>query len=280
MKIGVRAHDYGRRGVEECAILMHKEGYEAVQLAIPKTFTGIMKYEDITEGLLNNIREAFCTQQVEIAVLGCYMDLSHPDKETRQAAVSTFCRCLRYSKIIGAKMTGSETAYGHLSKMEKHRRFPYMLDSLKRLAEEAERLDVWMGIEPVAWHPLEDTETAAETLHILGSSHVKIILDPANILERPKEINQSAYWKRCLDLLGNSIEAVHLKDFKVDSAGNYIPTLLGEGVMEYDALEKWLADRPEMPVLREEMNPAAAGRELKYMREMKERKRRRYGNFP
>ena len=49
MKIGVRAHDYGKREIEKMAQLLHEEGYEAAQLALPKVFAGIGAY--MAEGL-------------------------------------------------------------------------------------------------------------------------------------------------------------------------------------------------------------------------------------
>lgn len=268
MKLGVRAHDYGRHSVKEYAALLKQEGYQAVQLAIPKAFTGIETYEDVTDALLHEIREEFSKAQIEIAVLGCYQDLGNPNEDIRNKAVATFKECLRQSKILGARMTGSETSYAHLSKFEKHAWFPHMMDSLKRLTEEAERLDVWMGIEPVAWHPLEDMDTAAEVLDALGSSHVKIILDPANILEKPDEISQRAYWKRCFETLGEHVQAIHLKDFIVNEKGCYEAKLLGEGIMDYSVLKEWLKTHPDMPVLREEMNPLTAKQDLSFMKSL------------
>lgn len=269
MKIGVRAHDYGRHGVAEYAALLKKEGYEAIQLAIPKAFTGIESYEDITEELCGEIREEFAKQEIEIAVLGCYMDLGNPDADIRAKAVQTFKNCLRFNQIIGARVVGSETAYPHLSKWEKHQWFPTMMNSLKELRDTAEKYDVRMAIEPVGWHPLEDVETALDILRELDSDHVKIIFDPANVLERPAEVVQKAYWKRCFETLGDYIETIHLKDFTVDENGVYVPKLLGEGDMDYSVLMEWLKTRPDMPVLREEMNPATAAQDLKFMREMK-----------
>jgi sugar phosphate isomerase/epimerase len=252
--------------VAEYAALLRREGYEAVQLAIPKAFTGVERYEDITEALCENIREEFEKQKIEIAVMGCYMDLGNPDAAVRTQAVETFKFCLRMNRILGARVVGSETAYPHLTKMEKHQWFAPMMESLKELRDEAERLDVWMAIEPVGWHPLEDVETAREVLDTLGSDHVKIIFDPANVLERPALISQSAYWDYCLKLLGADIEAIHLKDFTVDGSGAYIPKLLGEGDMDYRVLQSWLRTRPDMPVLREEMDPATAAHDLGFMR--------------
>ena len=94
MKIGVRAHDYGKRDIEELAALLHDEDYNAAQLALPKAFMGIDRYEDITMGHIEKIREAFARNMVEIPVFGCYMDLGNPDPQVREYAVKTLKRVL------------------------------------------------------------------------------------------------------------------------------------------------------------------------------------------
>ena len=48
MKIGVRAHDYGKMEIERLAAVLHDEGYQAAQLALPKAFSGIDTYDDLT----------------------------------------------------------------------------------------------------------------------------------------------------------------------------------------------------------------------------------------
>lgn len=269
MKIGVRAHDYGRHGIEECAQLLAEEGYEAAQLALPKVFKEVSSYADITPDIAERVRDAFERNHVEIAVQGCYQDLANPNREERAAAVETLKGCLAYGKMMGARMTGTETSWANLPRLERVRRFPFLMDSLKRLAEEAYRLDVWLGIEPVAWHPLEDAELAAEVLEELDCGQVKIILDLANILPVPGIIRQEDYWKRCFDMLGGRIEAVHIKDFTLDEGGHYVPALLGEGVVEYGELVRFLKTRPDMPVLREEMDPGTARKDMEFLRRMK-----------
>lgn len=115
MKIGVRAHDYGKMEIEQLAETLHDVGYEAAQLALPKAFTGIESYADITPGHLERIRAAFEKHSIEIPVFGCYMDLGNPDEDVRRYAVDTMKRCLAYSKEVGAKVLGTETAYPHLT---------------------------------------------------------------------------------------------------------------------------------------------------------------------
>ncbi len=56
---------------------------------------------------------------MEISVLSCYQDLSAPDADARRAAVDAVKRTLGYAKVLGAKMVGSETAWGPCTDEEK-----------------------------------------------------------------------------------------------------------------------------------------------------------------
>lgn len=269
MKIGVRGHDYGRHGVAEYAALLHDEGYDTVQLAVPKAITGVNGFDEITPALLAEINEEFAKQKVEIGIFSCYMDLSNPDSEVRRKAVETFCRGLSCAKEAGAKMAGTETSYEHLGPLEKQRRFPYMMDSLKRITEEAERLSVQIGLEPVAFHPLEDMETAVEVLDEIGSKRLQLIFDPANLLQRPEEVRQEAYWKRCLALGGERIAALHIKDFRMTSEGERRGCALGDGLMELVPFHEWVKGKQELAVIRDELDLAFARADIAYLQRMK-----------
>lgn len=270
MKIGVRAHDYGRMEIEKLAELLHAEGYGAAQLALPKAFAGIQRYEDITPAHLERIRRSFEENNIEIPVFGCYMDLGNPDPVIRHEAVRTLKKCLSYSKEVGAKVVGTETAYPHLNQSEKAQWRPYMLDSIKRVTEEAVRLDVKLAIEPVYWHPLENLETVLDVMDKVGApKHLRMIFDASNLLEFPDTTDQKDYWGKWLKYAGKYIEAMHIKDFYFDKNGGYCPTLLGEGVIQYETISQWLhANRPDMYLLREEMNPETAQADIKFMRQL------------
>ena len=68
MKIGVRAHDYGKHSIEGLASLLREEGYDGAQLALPKVFEEIDSYEDIRLSHIERIRRAFEKNRVEIPV--------------------------------------------------------------------------------------------------------------------------------------------------------------------------------------------------------------------
>lgn len=199
------------------------------------------------------------------------MDLGNPDDDVRKNAVDTFKKCLAFNKTLGASIVGSETAYPHLNDEEKKVWHPYMMDSIARLVEEAECLGVDMAIEPVYWHPLKDLETTAMVFDKMNSSRLKMIFDPANVLEYP-EIDQDAYWKQWLSELGDKIEAIHMKDFVLGENREYCPVCLGEGVIQYGEIIRWLKiNKPDIVIVREELDPKTAQKDIRYMHELWEK---------
>ncbi|MCR5235055.1 MAG: sugar phosphate isomerase/epimerase [Lachnospiraceae bacterium] len=141
-----------------------------------------------------------------------------------------------------------------------------MMDSLFEITKAADTFNVDYAIEPVAWHPLSDAEITKEVIEKLNSDHVRVIFDFANVLPRPDETVQENYWRRCFDLLGDRIEAIHLKDFIINEDGMYTPRSLSEGCMDYSVLKEYLVGHPDMPVIREEIDPLNAAEDIRFMR--------------
>ena len=271
MLIAARTHDYGKQPIDRLAGLLKSEGIDAAQLVLPKGFTEINSYDEVTTEIIERIRSNFDQEGIKIHILGCYMDLGNPDDDVRKNAVDTFKKCLAFNKTLGASIVGSETAYPHLNDEEKKVWHPYMMDSIARLVEEAERLGVDMAIEPVYWHPLKDLETTAMVFDKMNSSRLKMSFDPANVLEYP-EIDQDAYWKQWLSELGDKIEAIHMKDFVLGENREYCPVCLGEGVIQYGEIIRWLKiNKPDIVIVREELDPKTAQKDIRYMHELWEK---------
>lgn len=270
MKIGVRAHDFGRREIGEMAGLLHDEEYEAAQLALPKAFMGIESYDDITPEKLEQIRTSFEKQNIDIAVFGCYMDLGNPDENVRRYAVDTLKKSMTWAKELGAHVVGTETAYPRLNWELRQQWKLFMMDSILRVMEEAVRVDMPLAIEPVWWHPLEDLETTMEVLEKVGdAAHLRMIFDASNLLKHPETTDQDACWTRWLDAVGDVIDVMHIKDFSLDRRKIYQPEALGAGVMDYTAISRWLEKQErEIYLLREEMNLLFAKEDIAFMRSL------------
>lgn len=270
MKIGVRAHDYGKRKIEEMAALLHDEGYGAAQLVLPKAFREIDRYEDVTPGILKRVQRAFEKNGVEIPVLGCYMDLGNPDPQVREYGVKTLEKCLIWGKELGAGVVGTETAYPHLTKEEKKVWKPFMLDSIQRAMDAACRVDMCLALEPVYWHPLTDLETVLEVIGMVGDDkHLRLIFDASNLLEFPGSTDQDKLWTEWLTEIGEYVDVLHIKDFSLDKKGRYQTEPLGKGVMRYESVSRWMEmQKREISLIREEMNLLFVKEDLAFMRNL------------
>ena len=145
-----------------------------------------------------------------------------------------------------------------------------MVDSIKRAAEEAVRLDVKLAIEPVYWHPLDRMEAVLVVMDQVGEpDHLRMIFDASNLLQFPDTTDQKTYWGEWLKYTGKYIEAMHIKDFYFDKNGGYCPVLLGKGVIQYEMISRWLHEnRPDLFLLREEMNPDFDAEDIEFMRKL------------
>lgn len=271
MKLGCRAHDYGTHTAAQLAEILHSHGYNACQLAIPKAISGVADYQSITPQTAAEIGEAFAAQGVEISVMGCYQDLSNPDAEVRKQAVANIAHCLSVQKLVGARVVGSESSYANLSEEEKAVRYPLFVDSALRIAEAAAKYDGVFAIEPVFWHPLDTIERTQNLLDaVADKQHFKMIFDAANVLKRKYQSAQTQLWQQWLGEFGEHIEAMHIKDFVLEG-DKYCPRVLGEGVMDYTFIRSWLCEnRPEMALLREEVQLQHDQQDLHFMRSLVE----------
>lgn len=270
MKLGVRAHDYGKMEIEALAARLHRAGYQAAQLAIPKAIAGIDDYTDIRPQHLASIRQAFSQNEIDIPVLGCYMDLGNPNPQVRQQAIDNLKLCLHFASELGAGMVGTETAYPRLTTQQKQEWKPYMMDSIYQVLQEAQRINVKFAVEPVYWHPLCTLDITLEVLQQMNDpKHLRLILDPSNLLESPEETDQDILWTKWLNAIGDYVDVLHIKDFTLGTNGEYQPTLLGQGVMRYHAVCRWLhtCDR-DLYLLREEINPLTAAKDLAFLQMM------------
>ncbi|MFI3236547.1 MAG: sugar phosphate isomerase/epimerase family protein [Lachnospiraceae bacterium] len=266
MKVGLRAHDYGKHTAKQLAKLIVADGFETVQLAIPKAIQGIEGFGDISQKHLEEIQESFQKNKVDIAVLGCYIEPSLGDSVLRKSQVDIYLQALKHGKFLGATMVGTETTHFAYPEGERAKYFEILVDSVKRMVDEAERLDIWVGIEPVKAHTLATPELTRELIERVDSDKLKIILDPVNMLGVNEMDQQEEVWKKCIRYFGDWVEVLHIKDVRVKN-GVFVPTVLGEGCVDYREIAKWACkEKQHIGVLREELNPQYAQKDFNYLK--------------
>ena len=270
MKIGVRAHDFGRMSPEDLSSCIRKAGFEAVQLAPTKAILGIRGWDDITPADLTAIQTGFARNQVEISILGCYIEPALPDKQARMQQVENFLLALSYAKELGVPFVGTETTRLDPFTEETLRpeRYRNLKDSVLRMVEHAERLGVQVAIEPVADHTLNTAGLTRLLLDEVGSDCLKVIFDPVNlILEHTAELQTEVY-EDFFRLLGEEIAVAHIKDIVFDH-GEKVWRNIGQGSIDLNCVFRWLRqNKPQIAALREHVRPESSGIDLAAMKQL------------
>ena len=268
-KIGVRAHDFGRKSIEEMAACLREYGFMSPQLVFPKAFFEADSFDSITEDMVEHVGEVF--SDFDMAVVGCYQDLSSENEEVRRLAVKRVTGMLDAAKKLGAHCVGSETSHGVFwTREEKEFHVPFMLDSIKRIVEEAVRRDVIFAVEPVNIHPLDSVEMVKRVFSEVGEDrHLRMIFDPSNLLSPEGMKDQEPLFKCWLQETGTYMDVIHLKDILWNEKGERIQVPLGKGGIDYRFLNQWLKETDRsLYLVREWLNSAYGKEDADFMKRL------------
>ncbi len=260
MRIGVRAHDFGKLPAEELAGRIAAKGLSCVQLALSKAIAGIdLKPGELNPGMAFHIGQAFHRHGLQIAVLGCYINPIHPDPETRRVLLGLFKEHLRFARDFGCGLVALETGslnadYSFHPDNHGEPAFQIFLSSIAALVEEAETFGVIVGIEGVTTHVVSTPARMRKTLDIIGSNHLQVVFDPVNLLSADNYQDQDRVLQEAFDLYGDRIVVVHAKDFIVEDR-TWKTVRTGRGCLNYPMLLGMIRKRkPYISILLEEVS--------------------------
>ncbi len=266
MKIGVRAHDYGKMIIEKLVERIKGDGFQAIQLALTKAIEGINNYLEVSEEEVEAIHRACKEAQLEIAVLGCYINPALLEDEARASEMKKFLRAMEMVRPLEAGCIGTETTPFYGTEEEREVAFKLLVNSVRQMVEKAELLGMDVGIEPVAYHTLNTPELTKRLLEEVPSERLKIIFDPVNLLTAENIEKQDELWERCFKCFGDKICVMHMKSIAFNKYGELEKPPLNEGAVHYDKIMAWLkVHKPELTLLREEIKPEEAIRDKKFM---------------
>lgn len=254
MQLGIRLHDVNaaepeeRQTLEARAKTAREEGFSCVHLALSKcipntSFDGAA----LTEGLAAHVRRVFRDNALDVAVLGCYLNLAHPDAEKIREFQSRYFGHLRVAALAGVGMVGTETgapnaAYKLDANTHTEEALNIFLHNLEPVVDCAEHWGVSLAIEPVWNHIVYDADRARQVLRSIASPNLRIIFDPVNLLCMENADRRDAVIGEAMDKLCNDIAMVHLKDF-VRRDGKLVSVAAGTGEMDYTEILRFLKAR-------------------------------------
>lgn len=271
MRIGVRAHDFGKGTAEELAKKIEEKNASCIQLALAKAISGLNTAPGtLNPGLAHYLRETFGRHQIQIAVLGCYINPIHPDPVARRKALERFKEHLRFARDFGCSIVGTETGtltadFSYHPDTHSAKGFQSILESVTELVAEAEKFGVFVGIEGVTKHSVSTPEKMGQVLKTIKSSNLQVIFDPCNFLSEENYERQDEIIKQSFDLFGDRIQILHAKDFLIENGKKKIVPI-GEGLLHYELLLSLIKKhKPHLEILLEAVKPENVERIQRYL---------------
>lgn len=243
MRIGIRAHDVKYAPLDELIPNIHNQGFHCMHIALSKSIKEFKpEISTMTPGLAMYIKELCAENKVDVAVLGCYLNLCNPNPEQHKKIVEKYKAHIRFASILGCGVVGTETGavneeYKYEPANHSEEALETFIENLRPIVKYAEQFGVIFAIEPVWKHIVYTVERARKVLDAIDSPNLQIIFDPVNLLCVDNIDKQDEIIEKAFELLGDDIAVVHCKDYVVE--GNELKSIAaGTGSINYPLLLK------------------------------------------
>lgn len=274
MRIGVRGHDVEHSSLDSLFGNIHKQGFYCTQLALSKAVKEFKVNNGVmTPGLAFYIRELCIRNNVDVAVLGCYLNLANPNKEQLAKTQNTYKAHIRFASLVGAGMVGTETGavneeYSFTPDNHTDEALKTFIEGLIPVVEYAEKMGVNIAIEPVYKHIVCDFKRARKVLDAVNSPNLQLIFDPVNVIYAGNYERQDEIIREAFELCGEDICCMHLKDFVVDN-GEVKSVISGRGLLNYPLLMSYVKTyKPFVHCLLEDTKPDNAAEAKHFVEDM------------
>ncbi|MEA2249414.1 MAG: hypothetical protein QOH46_3943 [Solirubrobacteraceae bacterium] len=235
MQVGIFAKTFQRSTLEDSLDAAASSGVEAIQFNLALT-GGPSLPDEIPADLAARVRTATSVRGLVMAAVSGTYNMAHPDPGVREDGGRRLATIVESAPALGTHVVTVCT--GSRDGEDMWRRHPDnaspeawsdMVTSLGRALEVAEAHGVTLGIEPEHNNVVDGAASARRLLDDLASSHVKIVLDAANLIEPGQLDRQDRTLREAFELLGDDLVLAHAKDVEAD--GRVVAA--GRGGLDY-----------------------------------------------
>jgi sugar phosphate isomerase/epimerase len=238
MNIGIFAKTFSRPTLEATLDAVVAHGIHTVQFNL--SCAGLPTLPDtLPAATAERIRHALAVRGIRMAAISGTFNLIHPDPAARAEG-------LRRLDVLAVACAALETGIitlctGTRDPDDMWRRPPAndspdvwqdLIFSMRKAVAIAEAHGVILGIEPEVSNVVDSAARARRLLDELGSSHVKIIMDGANLFHPGELRHMHGVLDEAFALLGPDIVLAHAKDLREDGAAGHVAA--GTGLLDYD----------------------------------------------
>jgi sugar phosphate isomerase/epimerase len=224
-------------GTEPATVLgaVRRAGYRTAQYNMACSGLASMPDEippDAVEAVASAAQEA----GVRIAAISATYNMIHPDTEARRRGHASLAVIAAAASAMGTRLltlcTGTRDPddqwRGHPDNGSPEA-WRDLLESMEIAVEIAERHDVLLGIEPEQANVVDSAARAQLLIDELQSLRVRIVFDPANLIEEESAEARRRVVSDGIEMLGDRMAMAHAKDRLAD--GRVVAA--GHGIIDF-----------------------------------------------
>jgi sugar phosphate isomerase/epimerase len=238
MRLGIFAKTFARPTLEEVLDAVKAHGIDCVQFNLMSA--GLPTLPDqIDPSFCDRVRTAMAQRGIKMAAISGTFNMIDPNLEKRRDGLSRLRTLIAACGRLGTSVITICT--GTRDPEDMWRRHPEnaspdawrdLLGSLSAAVPFAQDDNVTLAFEPEVSNVVDSAVKARRLLHEMNSSHLKVVIDPANLFHRGELPRMRSILHEAFDLLGQDIVAAHAKDLSHDGEAGH--EAAGTGALDYD----------------------------------------------
>lgn len=210
----------GKRTVADWVQFGTELGLDAVDFSIK-----FFPYRD--PETVNQVRSALKKHNMQVCMLACYSDFTHPDKNQRDQELTNLKADISLAKVLGAKFVRVTAGQNHPG-IEQNKGVQWVIDGFRLALDFAEECGITLAYENHTkgapwqyWDFSQRSEVFLEILDALSDTPLGVCFDTANPLVLKEDV---------LGLLDKVIDhVVVLHVFDLHEIGSFEPICIGTG---------------------------------------------------
>ena len=227
---------------------------------------------ELSPPTLEAINAGFSQRHLTLAALSGTYNMIDPDPQARLLGAEGLDRVIALAPRLNTEVvtlcTGSrdpESMWRKHPDNDTSEAWADLLVQIERAVQVAEEYDVTLAVEPEIGNTINSVQKARRLLDEVRSSHLKIVMDGANIFQPGQLPNMRKVLDEAFELLGSDIVLAHAKDLDKDGEAGHLAA--GRGRLDYPYyLELLRKSGFEGAIILHALKPAEAPDRLAFVR--------------
>jgi sugar phosphate isomerase/epimerase len=270
MQLGIFARTFPRPTLEETfdAVVAHELHCVQFNMAC----VGLPSLPDhIENGVIAHIRMEATSRQISIAAISGTYNMIHPDPKQRQKGLRRLRVLASTCKNMGTSVitlcTGTrdpQNMWRWHPENTSPQAWEDLLCSMGAALSIAEEENIILAFEPERANVINTAARGRALLDAMQSQHLKVIMDPANLIVSENKQQMHHILDEAFELLGEYIVLAHAKDVGPDNTFQ----AAGSGILDYDYyLHHLEAATVKVPLIIHGLSEAQVDATVRFLRE-------------